>query len=506
MESQMEGLVQDIEGQKYMSTLQETLINKNISKMQRAVLGLNIRTVPKQIMSFPLAATEIKPEFLIKGAIQKVDLNDPNMPPELWLRVQGKFSRETGEIIEALHEKLNVVMIPIKMADVQTVGRLWNATKLQVTSTGLEEGTEQFDVAAQDLFKKVLDTQPNYTTLERSGLLRDKRTITKLITMFSSAKEAAYNTVARSIIVGRNTGNWKPFRTAVSGFLISAIGLVGVDAGVNKLFDRDTNLIKRFGETILGTATLGDKLVNLMSGYGIENPNEGMFNDLADSFMSVYKMKGRFDKLNEDLASEKISQEAYDAKAKTLVVGSIDKTAKALSKFLGIPLKNAQDILNITLENFNPSLAYQYQRTFKFPTRTEMYDTLGKSLKEESKVTALVVADMKKDGVTIEQLRDKANRLYNDDDPKNDMTEKQLKPIFEVLAEDKKDLKKLSKPYTDQGKIESLSKRGLNTEKTRKAISAIKTEKLLKNSERIAYLKSQNFTAKEIQLIMRVYY
>ena len=79
--------------------------------------------------------------------------------------------------------------------DVFSTGSImWSAAESYVQQQGIRKGTEEFDAAVNEVYTDIIrKSQPNYTTTERSDMLRDQRAHMKLLTMFKTQSNQNFN-------------------------------------------------------------------------------------------------------------------------------------------------------------------------------------------------------------------------------------------------------------------------------------------------------------------------
>lgn len=79
--------------------------------------------------------------------------------------------------------------------DVFSTGSImWSAAESYVQQQGIRKGTEEYDAAVNEVYTDIIrKSQPNYTTTERSDMLRDQRAHMKLLTMFKTQSNQNFN-------------------------------------------------------------------------------------------------------------------------------------------------------------------------------------------------------------------------------------------------------------------------------------------------------------------------
>lgn len=192
----------------------------------QAALMLNLRVAMAQAGSYPTAAAEVgwKPlmKALAKGGknesvISRADreLIDTYTPLLANRFVGGaktditnikKNSKHTlGGLESRALQHTRAATDWISIVDTATVGRLWSAAEYYVDENfDLEKGSEgEIKSGESEYYKKVAEvfnriverTQPSYTTMQRSALLRDPNEALKLFTMFMTQRAQNFNLV-----------------------------------------------------------------------------------------------------------------------------------------------------------------------------------------------------------------------------------------------------------------------------------------------------------------------
>ncbi len=200
-------------------------LGKTLSKLRgnvaAATLTVNPRVALAQAASYPTAAAVIGWKPLAKALrhggkdnklISKADFElIAKYSPLLWYRSQGYSTVELGDVknsrtvFKQLATKMeqtgNVGAGAVKAvqwfsnwieaADIATVGRLWYACEYYVEDNfkDLQRGTDEFYMKTAEYFNKVVEeTQPNYTTLQRTDVSRNPSELVKSIAMFTTQR------------------------------------------------------------------------------------------------------------------------------------------------------------------------------------------------------------------------------------------------------------------------------------------------------------------------------
>lgn len=190
-----------------------SLIRRNLP---RATLTLNLRVAVSQLASIPTAAGEIGWGSVAKGFPRGLktafSTKEKNALAEkdvwFWQRYRGEGGmREFADMKEErnwLDRKYNQ-LAGTKVGrflfnwcqdfDVAATSMMYAMSEEYVKSnTDLKPGTPEFQQMVSNKYRDVIrKTQPNYTTTERSGLLRDKREGYKFLTMYKTQSNQNLN-------------------------------------------------------------------------------------------------------------------------------------------------------------------------------------------------------------------------------------------------------------------------------------------------------------------------
>lgn len=207
--------------------------------------------------------------------------------------------------------------------DVFATSTMWAMAEEAVKAQGIQKGSEGYHKAVNDMYTDIIrKTQPNYTTTERSDLLRDKRAGTKILSMYKTQPNQNLNILMQSsgklakmyqdFHNGKNGVTRADVKKAAADFAnASTAVIIGgnvmfvlVRTGVNLAMaqvagyrDDDTGevtseairagMFKEFLSSMAGMFTLGgvlfDAVYSVASGdkfYGMSDTSAGMAADL----------------------------------------------------------------------------------------------------------------------------------------------------------------------------------------------------------------------------------
>ncbi len=178
------------------------LVNRVKSNFASAALGANLKEIISQPTGYLMAYQYLSGEAMAKGATMANDY-DSMMKYSDYAMVRDYdkgylLSESLGDKVEGFAKKFGE---PLDWADKYTMGKLWNACRVEVElKQGLKIGTEENYKAAAELLEKVGRlTQPNYDASEKSGFQRNKNEIISSFSMFSSVQTKQLSRIVESV-------------------------------------------------------------------------------------------------------------------------------------------------------------------------------------------------------------------------------------------------------------------------------------------------------------------
>ncbi len=378
------------------------LLEKARGNIAPATLLLNVRTAMAQASSYITAASELGYEPLAKAAFKIRQQGGDKFvfakaekelirkySPLLWYRSMGYSITEIGDLVNdkslshVAQKKLKGLFGWIQAIDIATVGRLWYATQYWVDEhfNNLQFGTDEYYKKVAEKFNEVVEkTQPNYTTMQRPEVLRSKNAIERTLTMFMTQRLQNFN------LCYANIRRWQRYSSdyknnlnsvtiedvkqaktkavnSVTSVAISAASIVFIkylaDALLHNLSpykdDEDEitaeslalTLSTNFAESMASNVIGGSELFTLINKLITGDKYYGVSLSGVDSISSLF---------------ESIINLRNKASAK-----NFNELAKSLSQLLGIPLANAEKIINAIWQYsddiFNGSLSKGLSKT-----------------------------------------------------------------------------------------------------------------------------------------------
>lgn len=365
----------------------DTAFDKMRGKFAQAILGFNAGSALKQTASLPTAASTLGFKAVLGSMRGRVDSAriDANTPL-LWERRQGGSTLEIGDVARNRNweDKVPFLMKWNQSMDVAIAKRLWRAAEIYVNGhyKSLERGSAEYDAEVARWYNKAIeDTQSNYATMQRPDILRSENQMIKALTMFTTDRFQMYNilyeaggrlrTAKEDYKADPNAENRAAVKKyaqqlarSVAAVTASNAWVAAVTIGINLLLGRqdwyedeegDLALAESFGSEFLrnmaGTLPFGDQIYSLIASavsdetwYGVEAPNIGMINDLAEDVINMAKS----------------ISDGGDA--------AIRRNAKALAmdaaKFFGIPAENIEKYVLGIAGQVAPAVKESYDNIF----------------------------------------------------------------------------------------------------------------------------------------------
>lgn len=193
----LETMVADLSGSKPRESGMG-MLNRIRSNYAGAVLELNPSTGMKQLIAYPSAASVLGWDAMAVGLTkwQKVDVKlISQYTPLLWHRMQGFIDSDLGDFAKN-HGHRPKFLNWNQAGDLAVVKQIWKAAEWKVAheNPALLHDVEAWHKATAAFFNRVvLESQANYTTMERGELLRTNNVFWRSISMFKTEPFQAFN-------------------------------------------------------------------------------------------------------------------------------------------------------------------------------------------------------------------------------------------------------------------------------------------------------------------------
>jgi DNA repair protein RadC len=204
-------LIEDIESNALDVSDIEKFSRRLLNNITTSIFGLNPFIPLKQPIAYINAITEIEPKYLRKALLKKPNWDEiKKYDPVLRYRAEGNNDREIGELGEvgklrteftgktSLASKTTFL---IGKFDLFEIGRIWEATKLEVKDLKPElSGDAYWNMVSERAEEIINRHQPSTFAQNRSEIARTKNFWERAGTMFTSQANKVYNQAAREFL------------------------------------------------------------------------------------------------------------------------------------------------------------------------------------------------------------------------------------------------------------------------------------------------------------------
>jgi len=340
-----------------------------------AILGLHIFVGFKQPVSYLVASTEIDAKYLSKGAAQKTPVEEiRKYSPQLRQRFDGHITRELGEISNVgktrqffLHKSpINSNLLAnIRYMDGLTIGKIWNAAKLEVKDKypGLsgEEYMQKVTERAEEIIRR---TQPTWHPKDRSLIGRSESLFVRLMTKYTSQRNK--NRIILKRITERYNRSGKTAKDKIiwaknisKVLIMSALMITAIDELRNKAYGRKSRSAWEYAVDTIGTALgtfyfVGDLFSSLISkvkmgtyaGWDTGNIVVNYVDTVVDAIAETTRTIGQLESKEKYKSGTKKGEEKW----KTTAMKALDKVASSLLIMKGIPYDNVRRLIEGTIK------------------------------------------------------------------------------------------------------------------------------------------------------------
>ena len=337
----------------------------------RATLTMNLRVAVSQAASLPTAAAEIGWQYTAKALQHLPKVNQKTMDRIAQYSAYF-FERYRGaggmEEFSAAKEGSNALDKGYRWLDKATKGKLLNWCQevdvrtvaiqwfgceeaIKDTRPELKPGSDEYYKAVGEMLDRIIiKTQPNFTTAQRSDLLRSKNEALKFLTMYKTQANQNMNIlyeVTGRLRAAKKSGDEAQIKAAKNGMvngytavLVGTMVFALMRALVNLLQHREKGYRDKDGE-VTGAQMAGAIGQEMLSGVA------GMFTfgDIIYEVVSA-RVFGDYYFGVSDAALGNISTLLDDVATGNLKSGNVwYKVWKDTMNLLGIPWKNGADIV-----------------------------------------------------------------------------------------------------------------------------------------------------------------
>lgn len=385
-------MVSDVQGIPRSSSIGTKFLSSLRSNYAKFQLGANPKTWLTQFSSLFASTSILDASSVIKGfgmpsigfeqysKLAKIRVED-----NAAAKAQGVLDNKVKRTADTIGDTL---MAPIGMMDKFVVGRLFCACQVQIEKNGgAKIGMEENRIEAGKLLTRViLETQQNSLATEKSAAMRSGNEFYRALTMFRSdsmkvigrvidgfgevsalkgiLKNKEMDADSRKELEARLKRAKKKTAKASASLILSAVYMAMIAQGFRWLYAKD----KDEDETFVGTLTrdtianmlgglpgFADAYSKIVEGYDVGNYSYSAINDVLDS------AKGLFDIAEGIMTGEGTPQER---------MRGIRNASYSLGQLLGLPTRNAYNLLYGLTKRISPRAGYKidsafYEKNFK---------------------------------------------------------------------------------------------------------------------------------------------
>ena len=364
------------------------LIRQLRSGYAKYQLGANPKVWFTQLSSFCASGSILDVDCIIKGVgIDSKDVDKYCALAELRnsentvAMAQGLFDEHSkpGKVLESTGKFGDVLMTPIGWVDRFVVTKLFGACQVQIEKQGgAKVGTVENKTAAGELLQKViLETQQNATATDKSAAMRSGNELMKTITMFTSDSMKVAGRVIDSLgeysvlkaririaegqelaaLEKRLAEVKKQAARSVGSLVSSAVFMACIAQLFRHIYNKDEEdenvalnvAVDAAGNLIGGLPIFKDVIGFFMDGYDIDNYAYAAINDLLESAGDV-----------RDIAVA-IAEGKLEGRDLTT---AIKRMTYAAGQVLGLPTRNAYNVVYGLIKRFSPETAYKIDDSF----------------------------------------------------------------------------------------------------------------------------------------------
>ena len=250
MRSYIEGLLDSINGQQYMTNA-ESLGLTALRIRNRVAVAANFRVALQQPFSIVRAADVISPKYFrpfkfdeTRREMKKYSgiaiwKHQNNYDADIKMPLKNELIGASTAYGEFVRSATDWGMKAAEFGDEMTWAAIWNACKNYVneTSPGLE-GEKYFDAVDAKFNEVIYRTQVVDSVLQKSQVMREKNFFAKMISAFKSEPTTSYNMLLRQydrLMEAKQAGNTQAVWNIVRGPMLRSIVVFALNGIVNAL-------------------------------------------------------------------------------------------------------------------------------------------------------------------------------------------------------------------------------------------------------------------------------
>lgn len=270
-------------------------------KYSTYILGANLKTAGVQLAAIPAARKYLSLKSMRK-ALGKIDWDKYPLPKLGEYRTYDKTILKSETINDKISEIADKFGIIMTLTDQFTIKYAWKAA-LYETNFDIDKATKLFE-------KIVRETQPQYSAIERSALMRSSNDLVKLLTQFQSQNNKNFSTIMEMIYKAKyykklgmklSKEDVQQFRRSIESIVFQGVFATAIaylfKFLLHDLDDEDLDPLAIIGEffnnNILGLIPLMNNIKLDLTGEGklgyvdIYETNLGMIDKLYDAVVSL---------------------------------------------------------------------------------------------------------------------------------------------------------------------------------------------------------------------------
>ncbi len=440
-------------------------------KYSTYILGANLKTAGVQLAAIPAARKYLSLKSMRK-ALGKIDWDKYPLPKLGEYRTYDKTilkSETINDQISYIADKFGIIMT---LTDQFTIKYAWKAA-LYETNFDIDKATKLFE-------KIVRETQPQYSAIERSALMRSSNDLVKLLTQFQSQNNKNFSTIMEMIYKAKyykklgiklSKEDVQQFRRSIESIVFQGVFATAIaylfKFLLHDLDDEDLDPLTIIGEffnnNVLGLIPLMNNIKLDLTGEGklgyidIYETNLGMIDKLYDAVVSL----GQWTNPDKTMESKIYNSMNTIGVVTGIPTENLYKYSMAILKWVpftkdmafswdanikGISMTNKSEI-NEALKNGKINVAKQY------------YQTYTSNILELDDYTTNVLFNLYKKGFTNAYIKQIPKTLVIDNEQVQIDRDKFIKTYSKLTPQLNKLVKSTAfNSLTDEEKEKTLSK------------------------------------------------
>lgn len=349
-----------------------------------SALGANPKVLATQLSSFAAASGILDVSSIVSGisvsgkdvgtycnlALLRRYENTAAMAQAVVDR-RGQAKGTATKAVDKTRRIGEVLMTPIGLVDGAVIRQLFGGCQVQVEKDSggkLKVGSERNKIEAGKLLERVIfETQQNTLSTERSAAMRSGNEIYKALTMFSADAMKLIGRLmdsfgelfvlkAKKASVSEIKAARKNARKATTAFIATAVYMTALAELFKLLYRKEEEKSKvaavtgeLFGNMLGGLPVIRDVYSLVLDGYEIDHYAYSAVNDMVKSMTNIVTTVTGFAK------GEKNKQE---------IARSLRQFTYAVSNLLGVPVRNASNVIVGLTRRVSQKAGYMYDNAF----------------------------------------------------------------------------------------------------------------------------------------------